>query len=228
MKALSTRSVTTLGSFALVLLAYVLLVRTPSNNNNDAKANGVRELTEPLKASGLEHATFAMGCFWHSEEMFLELNGVQDAVPGYCGGTEKNPDYETVGSGSTGYAESVDVTYDPEIITYRQLLEIFFAEHDPTQLNRQGNDEGPQYRSAIFYRNAEQKKQVDDYIASLSGSHKFAKPIVTQVAPFSTFYRAEDYHIRYVRHHPENSYVAHVTVPELEKFRVDFQKLLKH
>ncbi len=173
----------------------------------------------------LQHATFALGCFWHSEEIFLEIKGVKNAVPGYSGGTEADPSYEMVGSGETRYAESVNVEYDSTQISYRKLLEVFFAEHDPTSLNRQGPDEGPQYRSAIFYHNAEQKQEADAYIAQISG--KYSSPIVTQVAPFTGFHQAEDYHLRYFRNHPDQPYIAGVTKPEVDKFRRDFPELVK-
>jgi peptide-methionine (S)-S-oxide reductase len=186
--------------------------------------------TKPLPTtedSTLQHATFALGCFWHSEEIFLEINGVKESLPGYCGGHSDNPGYEEVSGGSTGYAESVDVAYDPSEISYQKLLEVFFAEHDPTSLNRQGPDEGSQYRSAIFYHNDEQKRDAEAYVAKLNSSHKYRGPIVTQIAPFTKFYRAEDYHLRYYRNHPDQPYVAGVTKPEVEKFQRDFPELVK-
>ena len=185
------------------------------------------KLLNAASDSTLQHATFAMGCFWHSEEIFLEIKGVKDALPGYCGGTSANPSYEEVGTGTTGYAESVDIAYDPAQISYEKLLEVFFAEHDPTTLNRQGPDEGSQYRSAIFYHDASQKKAAEDYIAKLASSHRYSNKIVTQVAPYDKFYRAEDYHLRYFRKHPSQPYVAAVTTPEVEKFRKDFPDLLQ-
>ncbi|MEP7233872.1 MAG: peptide-methionine (S)-S-oxide reductase MsrA [Ignavibacteriota bacterium] len=175
----------------------------------------------------LEHATFAMGCFWHSEEMFLELKGVKEALPGYSGGSKENPTYEEVGEEQTGHAESVDVTFDPAVITYEQLLTVFFTEHDPTTPNMAYPDRGPQYRSMVFYRNAEQKQQAEAYIAKLTAAHTYDKPIITEVAPFKKFYQAEDYHLRYYRKHPDQSYIAHVTKPEIEKFRKDFAALLQ-
>ncbi|MDP4200011.1 MAG: peptide-methionine (S)-S-oxide reductase MsrA [Bacteroidota bacterium] len=182
---------------------------------------------QPQFDSTLEHATFAMGCFWHSEEIFLEIKGVKNAMPGYCGGTEPNPTYELVGSGSTRYAESVDVAFDPKAISYAKLLEVFFREHDPTTLDRQGPDDGPQYRSAIFYHTAQQKREADVYIAKLQVEHKYTSPIVTEVAPFDQFYRAEDYHIRYFRNHPGEPYIESVTRREVEQFRRDFPELRK-
>ena len=132
-----------------------------------------------------------------------------------------------VGTGTTGYAESVDVTYDPSVVSYSKLLEVFFAEHDPTTPNYAAPDEGPQYRSVIFYRNADQKKQAEEYIAKLTTSNKYSNPIITQVTQFTKFYKAEDYHIRYYRNHPSGqSYIDHVTKPEVEKFRKDFPELV--
>jgi peptide-methionine (S)-S-oxide reductase len=215
------------------ILASVLLISSTgcaSKQNEvkaaDIKATEIKESLDPNKT--YEHATFALGCFWHSEEIFLEIKGVKEALPGYSGGTAPDPSYEEVCTGSTGHAESVDVTFDPSVISYSKLLEVFFAEHDPTTPNYAAPDEGPQYRSVIFYRNDDQKKQAEGYIAKLTASHKFSNPIITQVTPFTKFYKAEDYHIRYYRNHPSGqSYIDHVTKPEVEKFRKDFPDLVK-
>ncbi|MDP4221546.1 MAG: peptide-methionine (S)-S-oxide reductase MsrA, partial [Bacteroidota bacterium] len=213
------------------ILAFFLLLSTLSSGcsaKQDVPKNSATVEVEPTSGKNFEHATFALGCFWHSEEIFLEIKGVKEALPGYCGGTEPDPTYELVGTGTTGYAESVDVTYDPAVISYQKLLEVFFTEHDPTTPNMAYPDEGPQYRSVIFYRNDSQKKDAESYIARLSASHKFEKPIITQVSPFTNFYKAEDYHIRYFRHHPSGqSYIDNVTRPEVEKFRKDFPELVK-
>lgn len=208
-------------SAALAVTLFVVISCNGSSKRDAAQAAIAVNDTD----STLQHATFSMGCFWHSEEIFLEIKGVKNALPGYAGGTEANPSYELVGSGDTRYAESVDVAFDPTQISYQKLLEVFFAEHDPTTLNRQGPDEGPQYRSAIFYRNAEQQQEAEAYIHAISG--KYSAPIVTQVAPFTTFYRAEDYHLRYYRNHPDQPYIAEVTRPEVEKFQKDFPELVK-
>ncbi|NJO03199.1 MAG: peptide-methionine (S)-S-oxide reductase MsrA [Bacteroidia bacterium] len=168
---------------------------------------------------GLAVATFAGGCFWCVEAVFERVEGVDRAVSGYSGGKEKNPTYEAVGGGLTGHAEAVQVYYDPEVVTYEELLEIFFATHDPTQLNRQGPDVGRQYRSAVFYHDEEQQKLVEAYVKKLEESGKFSNPIVTQRVPFETFYDAEDYHQDYYEHHPENPYVISVTKPKVEKFK---------
>jgi peptide-methionine (S)-S-oxide reductase len=191
--------------------------------NGSAKREPAPPMTQD--DSTLQHATFALGCFWHSEEIFLEIKGVKNALPGYCGGTEPDPSYEMVGSGETRYAESVDVAYDPSQISYQKLLEVFFAEHDPTTPDRAGPDAGPQYRSAIFYHNAEQKQEAEAYMREIAG--KYSQPIVTQLAPFTKFYRAEDYHLRYFRNHPDQGYIVAVTKPEVEKFRRDFPELVK-
>jgi peptide-methionine (S)-S-oxide reductase len=211
------------------LLVFFSFISTGcSSKQNDAKSAEIKTAAEVTDNKNLEHATFAMGCFWHSEEIFLEVKGVKQALPGYSGGTEKNPSYEMVGTGSTRYAESVDITYDPSVITYGKLLEIFFAEHDPTTPNYAAPDEGPQYRSAIFYYNDVQKKAAEEYIAKLTASHKYIKPIITEVSPFTKFYKAEDYHIRYFRNHPSGqSYIDNVTKPEVEKFRRDFPELVQ-
>jgi peptide-methionine (S)-S-oxide reductase len=201
--------------------------QAPAKTTGDIKAENA-SITDPAAKTGkTETATFGLGCFWHSEEMFLELKGVVYAVPGYAGGTEKNPSYEQVSSASTKYAESVDVTYDPSVITYAQLLQVFFTEHDPTTPDYAAPDAGPQYRSVIFYRNSGQEQEAKKYIAGLNASKKYSSPIITQVTPFTTFYKAEDYHIHYYRKNPNQGYIASVTRPEIEKFRKDFKDWLK-
>jgi peptide-methionine (S)-S-oxide reductase len=179
------------------------------------------------KKLSYKEATFSMGCFWHTEEIFLELKGVIDAKPGYAGGKEKNPNYEMVSTGETQYAESVNIKYDPSVITYQQLLEVFFASHDPTTPDRSGNDVGPQYRSIVFYRNDEQQKEVTEFIAKLKKSHKYKNEIVTEIAPFTSFHQAEDYHIQYYRKHPNEGYIVAVVKPEVEEFRKEFKAWLK-
>src|SRR6476660_647301 len=161
-------------------------------------------------------ATFAEGCFWHTEIVFQSLVGVRDAISGYAGGTDTNPDYEKVSSGETGHAESVNVYYDPSKISFETLVDAFFASHDPTELNRQGNDEGTQYRSIAFYRNADEKKIIDAAIKKLADSKKYKDKIVTEVKSYSNFYQAEDYHQEYISHHPENPYVENVSIPDYQ------------
>ena len=166
-------------------------------------------------------AYFAEGCFWHAEIVFQSLTGVRDAVSGYAGGTDKHPDYDRVCTGTTGHAETVQVFYDPSRISYATLVAAFFASMDPTELNRQGPDEGTQYRSAVFYRNEEEKKIIEDEIAK--DQKKYRSKIVTQVLPFTVFYPAEGYHQEYIKNHPENPYVQHVSIPDWLEFKKTFK-----
>ncbi|HTI92517.1 MAG TPA: peptide-methionine (S)-S-oxide reductase MsrA [Puia sp.] len=166
-------------------------------------------------------AYFAEGCFWHAEIVFQSLVGVRDAVSGYAGGTDKHPDYERVCSGTTGHAETVQVFYDPSKISYATLVSAFFASMDPTELNRQGPDEGTQYRSAVFYRTDDEKKIIDEEIAR--DSKKYRSKIVTQVLPYTNFYPAESYHQEYIKNHPENPYVEHVSIPDWLEFKKTFK-----
>lgn len=186
-------------------------------------------IKDPGKPSPNEQAAyFAEGCFWHAEIVFQSLVGVRDAVSGFAGGTAKSPSYEDVCTGSTGHAETVKVLYDPTKISYKTLVEAFFASVDPTELNRQGNDVGTQYRNAIFYRDAEEKKIVDDEIAQLTTAHKFSGKIVTEVVPFTKFFEAEDYHQEYIKNHPDNPYVQHVSIPDYLEFRKIFKGPFKN
>jgi peptide-methionine (S)-S-oxide reductase len=176
------------------------------------------------KAAGKESvATFAEGCFWHAEIVFQSLAGVRDAVSGYAGGTVADPDYEKVSTGKTGHAETVQVYYDSSKISYKTLVDAFFASMDPTQLNKQGNDRGTEYRSVAFYRNENEKAIIDAAIQQISDSKKYKNRIVTEVVPFSKFYPAEDYHQEYIYHHPGNSYVMIVSIPDFLKFKEEFK-----
>lgn len=168
-------------------------------------------------------ATFAEGCFWHTEIVFQSLKGVRDAVSGYAGGTTTDPNYEKVSEGNTGHAESVNVYYDPSKISYQTLVQAFFASQDPTQVNRQGPDEGTQYRSIAFYRTPEEKKITETEIARLNASGKYRSKVATQVMPFTKFYKAEDYHQEYIANHPENGYVQRVNIPDYLRFRKEFK-----
>ena len=172
-------------------------------------------------------ATFAGGCFWCLESAFNRLDGVHEAVSGYMGGALEHPSYEQVCGGRTGHAEVVQVRYDPDRIGFDDLLEIFFTLHDPTTLNRQGNDVGTQYRSAIFWHDAEQKTRAEAMIARLSGEGLFSQPIVTQVSEAATFWPAEDYHQRYFDQNPNQPYCMFVVGPKLGKFRAKFAARLK-
>jgi peptide-methionine (S)-S-oxide reductase len=175
----------------------------------------------------IEIATFAGGCFWCTEAVFLELKGVQSVVSGYIGGQTLNPTYEEICNGDTGHAEAIQITFDPEIISFGELLEIFFATHDPTTLNRQGNDIGTQYRSEIFYHNEEQKKLSEGYIALMTRKNTFGKPIVTQISPASKFYDAEKYHQNYYNQNKTQGYCSFVITPKIEKLKKMYQDKLK-
>jgi peptide-methionine (S)-S-oxide reductase len=180
-----------------------------------------------VPASAEAVATFAEGCFWHSEIIFQSLKGVRDAVSGYAGGSTKNPTYDDVGSGKTGHAESVQVYYDPKVVSFRTLVQAFFASQDPTQVNGQGNDRGTQYRSIAFYRNAEEKKIIEEEITKLKASGKYRKPIATQVLPLAKFYPAEHYHQEFVAHNPGEPYVQNVSIPDYVAFRRSFKGSFK-
>jgi peptide-methionine (S)-S-oxide reductase len=174
----------------------------------------------------LDTATFAAGCFWCTEAKFQELRGVEKVISGFTGGTTPNPSYKQVCTGSTGHAEACNIIYDPAVISYDELIEAFFVAHDPTQLNKQGNDEGTQYRSAIFYHNEAQKKKANYYIKKLNSEHVYKDNIVTQVAPYKIFYKAEDYHQDYYSQNASQPYCTYVIQPQLEKFRKVFKDKL--
>ncbi|WP_345952387.1 peptide-methionine (S)-S-oxide reductase MsrA [Mucilaginibacter sp. PAMB04168] len=174
-----------------------------------------------------EKATFGMGCFWCSEAIFQRLKGVTKVESGYSGGTVKNPTYEDVCTGTTGHAEVVQVTFKPEIISYKDLLEIFWKMHDPTTLNRQGADEGTQYRSAIFYHNAAQKQLAETYKAELNKQKVYPHPIVTEITRFSNFFVAENYHQNYFNLNGSKPYCRMVIQPKVDKLEKVFQQKLK-
>ena len=175
----------------------------------------------------MEVATFAGGCFWCTEAVFLELNGVKSVVSGYIGGRTVNPTYSEIGTGETGHAEAIEITFDPNLISFGELLEIFFATHDPTTLNRQGADVGTQYRSEIFYHNAAQKQLSEDYIALMTSENTFGKPIVTKISAATTFYEAEDYHQNYYNQNKTAGYCSYVITPKIDKLKKMYQDKLK-
>ncbi len=188
------------------------------------------QLNQHVKMSteqGLEVATFAGGCFWCTEAIFLELDGVKTVVSGYIGGKTVNPTYKEVCSGETGHAEATQITFDPKKITYGELLEIYFATHDPTTLNRQGNDVGTQYRSEIFYNNEAQRDLANQYIALMESESTFGSPILTKVTAAPIFYPAEDYHQNYYNQNKGQSYCSYVITPKIDKVRKKFADKLK-
>ncbi len=175
----------------------------------------------------LETATLAAGCFWCVEAIFDDLKGVHDVVSGYSGGHKDNPTYREVCSESTGHAEVIQISFNPEVISFKDILQIFFTVHDPTTLNRQGNDIGTSYRSAIFYHSEEQRRIAEEVIAELTAEELYNNPIVTEVKPFDKFWPAEDYHQEYFANNPGQPYCAAVVAPKVAKFRQKFLSRLK-
>ena len=179
----------------------------------------------PTKAT--EVATLASGCFWCTEAVFTIVKGVEKVEPGYTGGIVANPTYEGVSAGTTGHAEAVQITFDPKMVSFREILEIFFGTHDPTTLNRQGPDVGTQYRSVIFYHSEAQKATAEAVIDELNKEGIWDKPIVTQVVSFKVFYKAEEYHKDYYKRHPESAYCQQVITPKIAKLHQRFFSKLK-
>jgi len=175
----------------------------------------------------IKEATFGAGCFWCIEAVYKEMKGVIKVSPGYSGGQVLNPTYEQVCNGTTGHAEVARITYDDEVISFEELLEVFWFVHDPTQLNRQGNDIGTQYRSVIFFHDEEQQQIAQHYKERLENEHVWDKPIVTEISPLSNYYEAENYHHNYLENHPENMYCQSVVRPKVEKFKKVFASKLK-
>ena len=174
-----------------------------------------------------EVATFGSGCFWCSEAVFSELQGVEKVEPGYSGGTVPNPTYEDVCTDATGHAEVAQITFNPAVISYRELLEVLFSTHDPTTRNRQGADEGTQYRSVVFYHDQRQKEEAEAMIKELTAEKVFRNPIVTEVTPLKAFYPAEEYHREYYKRNPTKGYCQAVIAPKLAKFRAHWRSKLK-
>ena len=177
--------------------------------------------------NNLETATLAAGCFWCIEAVFDDLNGVEDVVSGYAGGHTENPTYREVCDGNTGHAEVAQIKFDPSVISFKDVLRVFFSVHDPTTLNRQGNDVGTQYRSAIFYHNDQQRQDAEDVIRELKEEGVYDDPIVTEVTPFEKFWPAEDYHQEYFANNASQPYCAAVVAPKVAKFRQKFVSKLK-
>lgn len=209
-----------------LLLSLILLTGCQAKE----KKYTVQEYKEPIKMNvqeGKEVATFAGGCFWCTEAIFQEVKGVEKVVSGYTGGTIKNPSYREVCNGTTGHAEAIQITFDPKLVSYEDLLEIFFGTHDPTTLNRQGADVGTQYRSEVFYHSEAQKEKAEQYIKWIEQEKLYSKPIVTKVSPASEFYAAEEYHQDYYSQNSQQGYCQMVIAPKLEKLRKYFQSKLK-
>ncbi len=192
-----------------------------------ASAQAPNANPKPMTSTKDQLATFGGGCFWCTEAVFLSVKGVSHVESGYAGGTVKNPSYKEVCTGLTGHAEVTRITFDPAVVSYEELLEIFWNTHDPTTLNKQGADEGTQYRSVVFYHDEAQKKTAEQYKSQLEASKVFPSRIVTEISPLTNYYPAEDYHQNYFALNPNAGYCQYVIRPKVEKFRKQFQKKLK-
>jgi len=198
-----------------------------SNRSQDKEVQRINDYISDQDYSGYAEATLAGGCFWCTEASFERIEGVIDVISGYAGGKKDYPTYYQVASGSTQYAEAIQIYYDPAVISYQKLLEIFFVAHDPTTLNRQGPDVGPQYRSAIFYRNEAELATAQQVIKQVNQSGAYSNPVVTQLNPYTEFWTAEPYHQDYYEHNPGNPYVQRVSKPKVEKVMKTFKDQLK-
>ena len=206
----------------LFLLPSIFIGCNLQSNNAQTKQE-----VQMIDTTKYQVATFGEGCFWCTEAVFQRLNGVVKVESGYSGGTVPNPTYEAVCTGKTGHAEATQIFFDPKIISFKELLEVFWKMHDPTTLNRQGADVGTQYRSVIFYHNDEQKKLAEEYKQKLEAEKIWKDPIVTEISPFKNFYKAEDYHQDYYNRHGSQPYCTFVITPKIEKFEKVFKDKLK-
>jgi len=219
----------------LILLLMASISCQPKNKSDKQevaqKEESKTHMATKLSAEQLqeyETAYFASGCFWCVEAIFESVKGVKEVYSGYSGGSEKNPTYEQVSYGRTHHAEAVEVYYDPDVISFTQLVQVFFGSHDPTTLNRQGPDRGAQYRSIAFYKNDKEQKIIQGYINKLKVENVYGnRTIVTEVEPFEKFYMAEDYHQDYEKRNPNNSYIQNVSIPRLNRFKKNFRSYLK-
>jgi len=224
-----------MNTFKLAILSVFFLTSISCQSNQ--KKEGTKDVKETRKTIAklsqedldkYETAYFASGCFWCVEAIFESVKGVKEAVSGYAGGTEENPTYQQVGGGMTTHAEAVEVYYDPNVISFTELVQVFFGSHDPTSLNRQGPDRGTQYRSVAFYKNDAEKEIIEAYIGALTDQNVYdGDPITTEVTEFIKFWIAEDYHQDYEKKHPNNSYITNVSIPRLNRFKKNFGDYLK-
>ncbi len=209
-----------------ITLILVFITAILSFNKNIFSQN-LKKVKIMDKKNNIEIATFGTGCFWCTETIFEKLKGVESAVSGYSGGTKENPTYKEVCTGETGHAEVIQITFNPSVISFKELLEVFWKTHDPTTLNRQGEDVGTQYRSAIFYHNEEQKKLAVEYKSKLETAKVYKNPIVTEITKFSKFFPAENYHQDYYEQNKTQPYCSFVITPKVEKFKKVFESKLK-
>lgn len=215
--------------YSIICLCLVGLLACVQEGNTQSKSKKTKkeESNTQINLENMEQATFGAGCFWCVEAVFQRINGVEKIVSGYAGGKNKNPTYKEICTGETGHAEVCQITYDPSKVTFDELLEVFWKTHDPTTLNRQGNDEGTQYRSVVFYHNDTQKQLAEKYKKELNEVKAYDKPIITEISALPEFYVAEDYHQNYYNQNPEQGYCAFVIAPKVEKLRKVFKEKLK-
>lgn len=222
-------------SFLVLTLFIVTSCKSNTKENNPQPAKEVAQEStpeivklNPQELQNYETAYFASGCFWCVEAIFESVRGVKEAVSGYAGGTEDNPTYEMIGSGRTLHAEAVEVYYDPKVISFTELVQVFFGSHDPTSLNQQGPDRGTQYRSIAFYQKEKEKQIIEGYIKAAVDMNIYeGDPITTEVTQLDKFWKAEEYHQDYERKNPNNSYVRNVSIPRLNRFKANFGDFLK-
>lgn len=215
-------------NFFPALLISLFALSNCANKKNIPQENFQDKIgKDEMMNNNLDTATFAAGCFWCTEAVFQRLKGVVKVESGYSGGTVPNPTYEAVCTGRTGHAECTQITFDPAVISFSNLLEVFWKTHDPTTLNRQGNDAGTQYRSAIFYHNEVQKELAEKYKSHLDSAKIWDAPIVTEIVPFKIFYKAEDYHQNYYNRNGNQPYCSFVITPKIEKFEKIFSDKIK-
>lgn len=211
----------------LWMLPVMMLATACGSAQPKSREKSKQQMTTNENNRNLEVATFAAGCFWCVEAQYQQLDGVEKVESGYIGGHVENPTYKEVCTGTTGHAEACNIYYDPAKITYDELLAAFWVAHDPTQLNRQGNDVGTQYRSAIFYHNEEQRQKAEDYKRKLNQEKAYDNPVVTEISPYTKFYKAEDYHQDYYNQNGSQPYCVFVVKPKLDKFKKVFADKLK-
>lgn len=207
-----------------IILLFSIGFALSACSQNNKKVNSEPHLSAK-QLSKYSQATFAAGCFWHEEALFESIKGIKEAISGYAGGNTKNPTYESIETGSTGHAETVNVYYDSTVIDYPTLLKIYFAGQDPTQVNGQGPDNGTQYRSIVFYRNNSERKMIEEYMKGIQAKHK--EKIAAQVMPFTKFWTGEDYHQNYIDKNPGGGYVQMVSIPEIKKLQKQYPQLIK-
>lgn len=213
---------------SLILIVISLFFSCGNNAQEKTVTRPEIANAEPIEVpaeNGMEKAYFASGCFWCVEAVYESVKGVEEAISGYAGGHTKNPTYQESNTGKTGHAEAVEVIYDPEVVDFRTLVEVYFGSQDPTQVNGQGPDIGSQYRSIIFFQNEEQKRIIKEVKSEVAENYK--KPIAAEVLPFQKFWVAEDYHQDYEKRNPNNPYIKNVSIPRLNKFKEKFPDILK-